>query len=552
MWLDKLGDWNPQLFREIKGRLNKRNLAIASLISLLSQLLIWIKVRTDLPIAPALGEYKNTIDSRYCTGNLSYYGSYACQRGPVGDFIINWQNWYLDVFFWLSFCGIFALLIGGTYLLINDIEKEESRGTLNFIRLSPQSSAKILIGKLLGVPIVLYLAGLIALPLHLWLGLTLHLSLLQLLSYYLVLIAGCCLIYNLALILSFVGSWLGGFKPWLGSGIVATFFMLAWTGSVSTPFDVINVVSPTFIFKHLILAVNHQLYGHWDGFNNLQKLSFFEFPIKNWGLATPLSLLIDILVIWWTFQGLKRRFSNPGSTIFSKRQSYLIVGTMELLFLGFSRHNSSEVDYVQLFLLNLLLFLALILALTPDRQSLYDWTRYRHQMVSHRQGLSFRSLMLDLIWNEKSPPLIALAINLVIAGLVLTPWLLYKNYFLSWIFTINLILIYACLSQLILLMKSSKRAIWATCVLGGLIVGPCIILGMLSLSPDKTPGLWLSLAFPIFWGWEAVEKASQMVISLSMLFHWSVLGLLSFYLIRRLKIAGESASQALLKSANPS
>jgi hypothetical protein len=557
--VDKLGNWNPQLFREIKVRLDGINIVRFSIVSLVNQLFIWMLYRNKLPIAPPLGEYKDTIYSPYCTGNTHrHHLDYPCLRDSLGKFIINWPSWYLDVCFSLSFLGIFALLISGTFLLINDIEKEERRGTLNLIRLSPQSSEKILIGKLLGVPIVVYLCGLIALPLHLWLGLTLHISFLQLLSYYLVLIAWCGFIYSLALLLSFVGSGLGGFKPLLAMAIVAIFIFSCFSHSSEIIGNLINLLSPMFILKHLILAgqantnnVHHSL-SYFVG--DLKSLYFFKFPIgKNWQLATPLLLLIYTLGILAIWQGLKRFVSNPGSTIFSKYQSYIIVGSVELILLGLAlpySHNNSS--FFGLFFLNLLLFVGLIVALTPDRQSLYNWTRYLHQIVPHRQGLSFRFLMLDLIWGEKSPPLIALAINLVIAGFVLTPWLLVTQSFISWIFALNLILIYACLSQLILLMKLSKRAIWATCVVGGLIFAPSIILGMLSLKTDTVPGLWLSLTFPVFWGWEAIDKASPMLIFLSMLFQWSVLGVLSFYLIRRLNLVGESASQALLNSSNQS
>ena len=49
-----------------------------------------------------------------------------------------------------------ALLVMGTYLLIADLSREERRGTLNFIRMSPESAKNILLGKLLGVPILVY------------------------------------------------------------------------------------------------------------------------------------------------------------------------------------------------------------------------------------------------------------------------------------------------------------------------------------------------------------------------------------------------------------
>jgi len=40
--LDRIGDWNPQLLREIKGRLKFRNIAIAAVTSLVGQLLLFL------------------------------------------------------------------------------------------------------------------------------------------------------------------------------------------------------------------------------------------------------------------------------------------------------------------------------------------------------------------------------------------------------------------------------------------------------------------------------------------------------------------------------
>jgi hypothetical protein len=38
-WLDRLGNWNPQLLREIRGKLKLRNLIVAIGLSLLFQIL---------------------------------------------------------------------------------------------------------------------------------------------------------------------------------------------------------------------------------------------------------------------------------------------------------------------------------------------------------------------------------------------------------------------------------------------------------------------------------------------------------------------------------
>jgi len=50
-----------------------------------------------------------------------------------GNFVINWQMWWLDLFTWLSLIGIFALLVAGTYLLISDLAHEERQDTLHSI-----------------------------------------------------------------------------------------------------------------------------------------------------------------------------------------------------------------------------------------------------------------------------------------------------------------------------------------------------------------------------------------------------------------------------------
>jgi hypothetical protein len=67
--LDRLGNWNPQLFREIKGRLKVRNVAIAVGTSLLGQLVLFLFWLGQLP-----GE--NTyLGDPYCRLSNPYLGS---------------------------------------------------------------------------------------------------------------------------------------------------------------------------------------------------------------------------------------------------------------------------------------------------------------------------------------------------------------------------------------------------------------------------------------------------------------------------------------------
>lgn len=129
--LDKVGDWNPQLLRELKCRLTMPGITIATLISLTAQLITWCIFR------PILG-----LDNH----NLSV-----------------WENTieFLGRGMWLG------LAIGGIYLLAKDFDRELRTGTLDLVNLSPIPPLKIIFGKLLGVPVLIYWAAFLTIPFHL-------------------------------------------------------------------------------------------------------------------------------------------------------------------------------------------------------------------------------------------------------------------------------------------------------------------------------------------------------------------------------------------------
>jgi ABC-type transport system involved in cytochrome c biogenesis permease component len=134
-FLDRVGNWNPQLRRELKTRLTLPNLTISTVISLLTQLLTLI-----LPDRRVL-EFNN----------LYWYVS------PV---------WWLHIYELLDLEIWCVLAVGGTYLIAKDFDREIRTGTLDLINLSPVKPWEILLGKLLGVPILIYWVVLLALPLH--------------------------------------------------------------------------------------------------------------------------------------------------------------------------------------------------------------------------------------------------------------------------------------------------------------------------------------------------------------------------------------------------
>ena len=553
--LDKIGNWNPQLFREIKGRLNMSNMAIASAFSLSAQLLLFMYYSAQMPVPPANGEDTYPVYNEFCLKTVNPYDT-KCVRDALGNFAINWQQWWLEIFIWLSILSVLALLVAGTYMLVGDLDREERRGTLNFIRLSPQSAKTIFIGKILGIPILLYLAAILAIPLHLYSGLAAQIPLNEILCFYTAIAASCALFYSAAMLFGLTTSWFGGLQPALASIIVfALLWISAMLQSTHTAWDLLTFLSPIAILKYLLFGVVTK-YGdlHWL-VGDLEKLQWFYSEVgTNIASGIALFILVCGAGTYWMWQGWQRRFPNPSATVFSKRQSYLLVICCQVIILGFALQSYST-DYLNISALpifNLLMFLALIAALTSQRQSLYDWARYRQQIVPSSHKLWRRYPLLDLIWSDKSPAVVAIAINLLISVIILAPWMLLEKFetngFWGVILCMNLILIYAAIAQLFLFTKTRNQEIWATRTVGGAILLPPAILSMLLLTPEKAPIFWLSSTFAGFWFSPSFAALSGNTILISILSQWTVLLLLNLKLRSQLKLAGESASKALLKA----
>jgi hypothetical protein len=507
--LDEIGNRNPQLFREIKGRLNMGNMAIVSALSLSAQLLL-----------------------------LMYFSA----------------MWWLGIFTFLSIFSVLALLVAGTYLLVSDLENEERRGTLNFIRLSPQSAKTIFLGKVIGVPILLYLVIMLVVPLHLYAGLAAQIPLNEILCFYIAVAASCALFYSGAMLFGLTTSWLRGFQPWLASAMVFVGFGISGVPLTRTAWDLLTFLSPIAILRYLLFGVVDENYRFDALAEGLDQLQWFYSPVgTNIASGLVLSLLVCGTGTYWMWQGWQRRFPNPTATVLSKRQSYLLVICCQVIILGFALQSDPQpyANLMALPIFNLVIFLGLIAALTSERQSLYDWARYRKQIVPSNQKLWRRYPLLDLIWSDKSPAVVAIAINLLISVIILTPSALLekndKNGFWAVICCVNLILIYAGIAQLFLFTKTRNQEIWAVGAVGGAILLPPVILCMLLLTPEKAPIFWLSSIFGMGFS-PLLTDASGDTILPSILNQWTVLVLLNLKLISQLKLAGESASKALLKA----
>lgn len=583
--IDKIGDWNPQLFRELKGRLKFVNVAIAVTISLVLQLVVFLYQLRELP------DDRYSLTGTYChlrqvyelQQNQIYQQSDQSRIADLNNFFsnnfcpqnqIDWQMWWRNhweyMFLAFSVIFVFTLLVAGTYLLINDLGKEETRGTLNFIRLSPQSETSILTGKLLGVPSLIYLIILVALPLHFWAGLSAKIAFSYILSYYAILAASCIFFYSAALLLGLFSRSGSSFQPllgFLGSSVVLLFLFITMvlassnSNTLNNSTDWLRLFNPwdttNYLFPNLFNLSNG---------SPLKNCQFFYLPLGTSVVSVVGFHLLNLgLCSYGILQVVKRYFRNPQASIISKEQSYFLVAFCQLMMWGFTVQtglNNQRWDervggnLVFLAVYNLVLILSLIVVLSPHRQDVQDWARYQYQGVSSR-----KKLWQDLISAEKSPALVAIAINLII---VTIPWLVWisltsvfdANNGQTWLsndidrfkvllaigLSISLMMISATIAQLILLLKTPKRSFWAVGTLSTAMFLPPMILQFIDIAPSKYPTVWLFSTFP----WAAIEYSGVTTIFMAFLAELSVLALLNFQLVRRVRLAGESATKALL------
>ena len=554
---------NPQLFREVKGRLKPRNVVIAASISLITQFLIIISFLGKLPESLLESDAKGLIYNTYCLGQKYRPNRNVCELDASGHWIINWQLWWLDIFIALSIMGIFALLVIGTYMLISDLVKEETRGTLNFIRLSPQPSSTILTGKILGVPILLYLVTLITLPLHFIAGLQGHIPLVLILSFDAVVIASCIFFYSAALLWSLINFGLSGFKPWLASGAVC-WFLYVLNGVFFNHYSPFNhelidgaiIFYPGTILSYLIDGTGiSSNYVSFLTVKDIGKLLFYGQDL--WSTASigiGFILLNYGLWTYWLWSSLKRRFHNPESTLLSKNQSYWLTACFITVILGFTLQTTAKHSLVSNFMMLqcfvLIFFLSLTAALSPHRQSLHDWARYRHQLNKqlNKQG---NVLWQELIFGENSPSTIAIAINLAIVTVYILPSLALFSFgnetlALFWGILLNatMILVYAVAIQFMLTINNQNRAIWASVTTLCLVIVPPLCLGFADIPPQHYPEIWLFTFIPL----AATKYTTLPTILMSVLGQWLAISLVGLQMTRKLRQAGASETKMFLDS----
>ncbi|MDY7015405.1 MAG: ABC transporter permease [Cyanobacteriota bacterium] len=509
--IDRIGEWNPQFYREIKGKLKRRNIILTVLISLTVQFFC---------VLPSTS-------SSYRSG-----GGW------------NWNFNWLPIFHSLNWLLPFCLLMLGVYLIASDLSREQARGTLNFVRLSPQSSESILLGKLLGVPILLYFGIALALPLHLKAGFAAEIPWFRILGVYPLWGGLCGIFYGVALLIALLPKTQGENHNQRSTVGVSSLLAL--------------MTAPT-----LVSAIQ---YGFATSIGGLEaNLMWFFLTLD--GLFAYIWMLGTLCALnTWIWQATNRRFRNPNRALLSKLQSYQMVFSTQLWLLGFAVPvlANPEADgpgifgIVSLFSIAPIEILMLASLLSPDRQTLLDWTSYRH-----RQKRQERALLKDLLLGEKSPAVAAIALNLALVALIWLPWLLlisissvfdtpsappvtFLNLLLGLWMTAAIVLIYTTMNQLVRFYAKTPKQVFALAIPWGFAAFlPLIIAGIFTLSPEQFPLLWLFSPVPV----AGIFYASTTTLLFGFLGQLGILGLLARRLHNSLKQAGISESKQLLLDA---
>ncbi|MDX2271402.1 MAG: hypothetical protein NW237_05560 [Cyanobacteriota bacterium] len=532
LW-NAIGTWNPQLLRELKHRLKGHYLWLALGVSLFAQMAILLFFSGQLPDSLELKpDQSGMVWHYYCTGQTQeeYGYSFPCLRDNFGQIVIDFPRWWQDIYMALTRIVPVLPLVGGVYLLIADLAKEKQRGTLDFLRISPQTSQKILLGKLIGIPILLYGLMLTMLPLHLYAALQAQLPILHPLFVYIGLLATWGILASLGMVYGLTK----GAQAWLGAGL--TFPLSILVGSWLT----------------------------WDyqyEWRDPSVVYWFDLPITSTSLMGLGVIVAQAgVAIYWIWQILSRRFYSPSLTVISKPQSYGMMACCQLGLLGYSwsrllgipAYERYQVQNILGFytFFNLLLSLLLIAAVSPGRQALLDWARYRQRVGS------WSRIGQDLLWSEKSPAYLAVAINLLIASGIWLPCILLTSDpdIRFWgvaglALNSSLILIYGLLVQWILLQQLQHAWLGAGAAVAAALTLPPLLL-WLWLGSTPEPMAWvLLLIYGASAGLAHSEPVGWITILGVMLGQMGLVLVLLAGLNRSLRQAGASESQLWLAQA---
>jgi hypothetical protein len=362
--IDKIGDRNPQLFRELKSRFTGNGLIAVMGVSILTQVIgIGLFAVNDSP-------FKDKVYSNF-----------------------NFLNWIIPT----------SLILGGIYTIIADLNQEDKRGTFNFIRLTPQSAPSIFLGKILGVPSLIYLGVLSTIPLHFMLGMFAGANFGMMIGWYLTI--GMTTYLCLSLVILYI----------LYGGKHAILLTLFASFPVNTFIGCYNYYSGLVIAKQ------------WETDSDKALFSWFYLPISNNILMFDIFIICTFLAIsYWLWITIDRKYINLISTSFKKADSYWMNVQVQIWLLGFAlpivthvnNYLSNDKFYILavFYSISAIWIYSIVALILPNRQSIQDWSR-EHSIVRDRHE-DRPDLIQSLLWHDRSPIIIAMLVNLLIPAII--------------------------------------------------------------------------------------------------------------------------------------
>jgi hypothetical protein len=461
-----IGDWNPQLLRELKSRLNWRNGSIAIVISMVSQLILVLSQYSKLTQNSIIERSQfYGFPDRYCVAILKG----KCTTDISGNIEIDWPKWWGVLAVNISWGIFFGLIVGGVYLLASSFSQEEKRGTIDCIRLTPQKASSFFIGKMLGVPALVYLGSALAIPLQFYAAQQAGIARSHLLGWDLLMVVVAILLYQGAIL------------------------AIIWFKSQ----PILLTVATVFIVNRVLV-----LGTYW-----YKPLNYYEsVGVMSWGrLNLGYCLLYFSLAsgIYWLSQAMKCCYLRPTAVVLSKKQSYLWSANFHLIALGFYIYREfyfapgvggsstcSACAYIYIPPITFFVWLLLLIPmLLPRPQSLLEWSRRYPQKSKKR--------LHSMIWDDQSPGILAVGINGAIA---LVMWNLLLLRYLNWehwtleqtIFILSMviaILLYVACSAIahwISFWQVSNRSVWRVVLIGSfLFLPPLFLRQMFPISSDE-------------------------------------------------------------------
>ncbi|KPQ38570.1 MAG: hypothetical protein HLUCCO16_12280 [Phormidium sp. OSCR] len=496
IFYEKLSNSNPQLMREIKGRFKSAKVVLVVTGSLLIQGLVLLSYFTKLPLPNSDNSnpycYPIATTTRQPEPWLNRdYRSLDCLKDSSGDLLIGWHIWWSHVCYTLSAIAIVALIVGGLFLLIENIAKEQKEGTLNFIRLSPQTGYKIIIGKLLGVPLLVYIGVAAMIPLHGFAAIQGGYFLRDFISFYSVVSLSVLTVYLVGALYAIKG------------GQQALICGVAMGG----------LFSSSYLPSLRILFTQNSFVGQTS------EAIWWELPLAEKPIYFQSFVIFSLLILnSYLFKIIERAYQKPYATPLTKKQSYSLGIVANLYVFGFllSSFNptkslishSNSVDILSAYSILLLpVFLTLALSVSPNRQTLQDWARYRQTRVPET-GQPRYSLRADLIWGEKSPSVVAVGIHMLMAIMTLVvaiaSWDVPDEFsdsngkllaILGVFIVGGWLWIYSIVIQWLFLSKLSKQRWVVPLVLGAIIGLPPLVLIVLGHHTSASFHYWLMFGF---------------------------------------------------------